>query len=169
MNNKEYIQYLIKESDYPGLSEYVATLESIQENIIHFDNPSLVLLAVELYLDPTHLTNPKYQFEIIVFLLKCGLFIFVPKGNIILYLMNKAQAWGVTDEKLYNLFKTFIDWGFTEFLVPELPDLCQYYESCYDLLYKNRAAIKIQRAWRKSKETMCHIHNSDPTILFLDY
>ena len=153
---KKYIQKLIKSSDYPRLTEYVAQLEGIQENIIKFDDPSLVLLAVELYLDPTHLSNPRYQFEIIIFLLKCGLSLFVPKGTVVIYLLNKAQEWGITDEKLYDLFKSFIDAGFTNFLVQDLPDLYgyygSYYESCYDYIYKNQAAIKIQRFWRRKRK-----------------
>lgn len=171
---KKYIRELIKSSDYPKLAKYVVYLEDIQENVIHFDDPSLVLLAVELYLDPKHLKNSKYQFEIVVFLLKCGLSLFIPKGNVVLHILDKAHDWGVTDDKLYEVFCTFIDWGFTDFLVPELPDLSEYYgnyyETCYDYIYKNQAAIKIQRFWRGKKKTHLSEKNhssNDDKILFI--
>lgn len=165
---KDDLHQIIKDSDLDKLKEYV---NSLQTSLLYFDNPSLLMLAVQTYLDPTCIHNEQFQQEIIIFLTKCGLRFYVPYGKIFLYLasfchttkslstIEKNKQDKTFDDKLVELFKRLE--GYSEInnhkplkYCNELPTSTSFHDPEYLPLFRQYitrylAASIIQRSWKR--------------------
>lgn len=147
------LEKFIKEGNLPELENYVKKLADFQKNILNFNEPSLVLLAVEVYLNPVCMTNIQYQLELIVFLLKCGLSLFVPHGSTAVYIMDLGAKWGVPETRILELLGVLVDWDTVVILSERVSEsMYPYYQSCGRYLERNWAAFKIQRFWKSKRK-----------------
>lgn len=156
IDHRKNLEYLIKTSDLCRLTKYIKYLDRLQINLIKFNQPSLVKLAIDVYLNPKCMYNLEFQFDIIVLLLKLGLYFFVGKGSAILYVINLAEHYGIDAKVVYNLFKTMIETKHLEILSKSLiKDFDNIHSDKYKLLYdylkQHYAAVIIQRNWNKTK------------------
>lgn len=120
---KQQLHLLIKKHDLSGLKQYV---DKLQMSLISFDDPSLLLLAIEIYLQPTKLfADKEIQREMIIFLSKCGLKFYVPGGTFILKIydywrpdIHTAQEF---NDDLHLLFDQILKEGKMELLKNIIP------------------------------------------------
>lgn len=146
---KRSLHDYICQSDLIGLKKYV---DQMQKSILFFDDPSLLMMAIEIYLNPKCLLNEEFQLEIIVFLSKCGLKFGVPGGKFFLYLFEYCQKKEEGDShefevKLVCLFDHLLGER-TEILNYDIPQT-NCYHHVIDYLTRHQAAFRIQRWWKK--------------------
>lgn len=170
---RKELERLIRSSDLPALKSYVNCLAHgssiddeeiekyalIQKNLLKFNEPSLVLLAIEVYLDPECIYNTDFQLEVIIFLLKCGLTFFAPNGSSVVYIMDLAAKWGVPETRIMKLFIALTEWAKAGLYDQRPPNRNEqsnaddsYYTACYKYLEESWAATKIQNFWRRYRK-----------------
>lgn len=143
-STKNKLHDLIKKSDFSGLKTYIDTL---QISILSFDDPSLLLLAIEVYLDPKSVIDDKeLQKEIILFLSKCGLKFYFPGGTFILkiydYWNPEIHTEQEFNEDLHDLFDNVIKDGHLELLKNTIPKA--HFKTC------------------QHNHDQCPLHKTDP-------
>jgi hypothetical protein len=139
----------IRKADLKGLKDYV---DSMQSGLLSFDDPSLLMLAIEVYLDPLEVFNEEYQMEMILFLIKCGVKLWAPGGGVVLYIFNYCYDREVhTDEefeqKLKELFERLFDEKQTHILKEDVPEK-SYFQQLSEYLNRHRSAYRIQLCWK---------------------
>jgi len=151
--DREIVQQLHQYIHQADLQKLKITVDQIQRSLLHFDDPSLLLLAIEVYLDPLCVINQEYQEQVIIFLCKCGVKVWIPGGNVILYLYNwcvakKIHTQANFETKLINLCDLLIDHDQTYILEYRLPTL-EYFHDFQIYFIRQWAALKIQNCWRR--------------------
>jgi len=130
--HREEIEKLVLSSNLHSLKSYIYKLEQSQEKLLDFDNPSLVLLAIQVYLNPNMITHVEYQLEVITFLIKCGLSLFVPYGSTLMTILDMGSQWRVPEEKIMTIVKILMELKMLDFFRPRsiihsnYPKVCQY-------------------------------------------
>lgn len=144
IQTKYKIHQFILQSDLIQLKHY---LDLLQISILDFDEPSLLLMAIEVYLDPKCLLNQEYQLEMIIFLSKIGLRLLIPGG-----LQLIEQYWGVTQPAVIQLLDYLLsDPIYRDQLIKQYHFITDNTEGIYLYLNQYRAALIIQRFWKKHK------------------
>jgi hypothetical protein len=160
--SKQKIHDLVMRSDLVELKKYV---DAFQISLVSFDEPSLLMMAIEVYLNPGCVMNQEYQLEMIEFLSKCGLRFYMPGGSLMLGLYeycygqeskeNEMRENLEFQTKLIALVDCLIDLdgGSDVILTENQKKLNQsgYYSVVSNYIYKTQAAIRIQRWWRGNK------------------
>lgn len=149
---KRKLHEFIHNSDLSGLKTYVDTM---QRSLLSFDDPSLLMMAIEVYLDPKCLTNEEFQLEIVTFLSKCGLKFYIPGGSFFMYVFEycRSKEDETNDEKefevkLVTLFDHLLGYeNRTDLLQNAVPEVT-YYQQVTSYLTRHKAAVKIQSWWR---------------------
>jgi len=165
-NIKEKLHQLIRNSDLSSLKKYV---DGLQQSLLSFNDPSLILLAIEVFLDPKAIHNEEYQMDIISFLFKIGVKLMLPRGIFFLYLYKfcekkqneaKTEAEKVADEKYFEeRLKKLFDYLLVteeryEILRFDLKPIENQgiYQQVTNYLKQHYAALKIQTTWRMHRQ-----------------
>lgn len=161
---KNDLHGLIRTSNLKELKKYV---DEMQMSLLDFDDPSLLMLAVEIFLDPEMILRDYYQLEIISFLLKCGLRFGLPGGKLIMYLYEYCQKKIIDDSnhvseeyyerKLRELFDyLLVTENQTDLLVWKLDYIEKKKPSVFEklttYLKQHCAALKIQLWWKRKQQ-----------------
>jgi len=165
---KAMIHDMVKNSDLVGIKEWV---DSVQSGLLAFDDPSLVMMAIEVYLDPDcYMTDERFQLEIIEVLLKCGLRYWMGGSSgmsLAMYLWtwwsnkNKEASLEEPSEELKNeevrrkvlkVCQLLLDSGDSRAITDGgKEDSHGWGSDVTEYLFRNQAAIRIQRWWRKGR------------------
>tara|TARA_R100001163_G_C5059280_1_gene195957 strand:+ start:1630 stop:2109 length:480 start_codon:yes stop_codon:yes gene_type:complete len=156
--DKQKIHDLIVKSDLPELKKYV---DAFQISLVSFDEPSLLMMAISVYLDPGCILNREYQLEMIEFLSKCGLRFYIPGGSFILGLHEYYYGTESKEEKIMENIEfqtkviSLVDCligldGGGNIILAENPKELGGLGVIGDYICRSQAAIRIQRWWRKS-------------------
>lgn len=160
MSRQQIIHNLIVESNLPELKKYI---DAFQISLVSFDQPSLLMMAIEIYLNPRCILNNQYQLEMIEFLSKCGLRFYLPGGSLMLGLYEYCYGNQTKEEemleniefqtKLIALVDCLIGLNQgSDLILNENPMELKskgYYTVVSDYITRTQAAIRIQRWWRR--------------------
>lgn len=149
---KEKLHTYIHSSDLSGLKKYI---DQLQRSLLCFDDPSLLMMAIDVYLTPKSIVNRNFQLDMIIFLSKCGLKFSLPGGKIILHFIEYFKANDDSDqeefeEKLVTLLDSLLGYH-KEILKDSLVSDISYYDRLKNYLVQHQAAYVIQNWWRKQK------------------
>jgi len=161
--SKQKIHDLITGSDLPELKKYI---DAFQISLVSFDEPSLLMMAIEIYLNPSCVMNSEYQLEMIEFLSKCGLRFYLPGGGLMLGLYEYCYGNETQEEEMHEniVFQTKLialvdcliglDDGGDLILEENQKELASvgYYSVVSDYISRTQAAVRIQRWWRGEKK-----------------
>lgn len=155
--SKKLIHKLIKNSE---LSTLKINLDTLQLNLLSFDDPSLIVMAMEIYLNPNKLGHHDFQIEMLIFLSKCGLKLYLPGGGMVLYLWQFYQPNNKKEEaeenarfsgKIMQVIDHLSEHHADQILqkTPTREEIMAH-QDISDHLERNQSAIIIQR-WFRSK------------------
>ena len=94
MDIKKKLHHFILTSDLSELKKYV---DQMQISLLQFDDPSLLMMAIDIYLNPMEILHEDLQLEIVIFLAKCGLGYYVPGGRFFFRIWSYYDYW--TDDQ----------------------------------------------------------------------